>query len=46
MQTFWDFQNAAKSLQLTLHQKLFAANPSPQQLSKPTQNFIGFQYNI
>ncbi len=33
-------------LQLTLHQKLFATNPSPQQFSKSTQKSIGFRYKI
>jgi len=33
-------------LQLTLHRKLFAVNPSPQRLSEPTQNSIGFRYKI
>jgi hypothetical protein len=33
-------------LRLTLHRKLFAANPSPQQLSEPTQKSIGFRYKI
>jgi hypothetical protein len=33
-------------LQLTLHRKLFAANPSPQQFSEPTQKSIGFRYKI
>jgi len=33
-------------LRLTLHQKLFATNPSPQQLSELTQKFIGFRYKI
>jgi hypothetical protein len=31
-------------LRLTLHRKLFAANPSPQRLSELTQKSIGFQY--
>jgi len=33
-------------LRLTLHRKLFATNPSPQQFSEPTQKSIGFQYKI
>jgi len=33
-------------LRLTLHQELFATNPSPQWLSKSTQKFIGFRYKI
>jgi hypothetical protein len=33
-------------LQLTLHRKLFATNPSPQRFSELTQKSIGFRYNI
>jgi hypothetical protein len=33
-------------LQLTLHRKLFAANPSPQRFNELTQKSIGFRYNI
>jgi hypothetical protein len=33
-------------LRLTLHQKLFATNPSPQRLSESTQKSIGFRCNI
>jgi hypothetical protein len=33
-------------LWLTLHQKLFVANPSPQRFSESTQKSIGFQYKI
>jgi hypothetical protein len=33
-------------LRLTLHRKLFVANRSPQRLSEPTQNSIGFRYKI
>ncbi len=33
-------------LRLTLHRKVFAANPSPQWLSEPTQKSIGFRYKI
>jgi len=33
-------------LRLTLHQKLFVTNPSPQQLSELTQKSIGFRYKI
>jgi hypothetical protein len=33
-------------LRLTLHQKLFATNPSPQRLSELTQKPIGFRYKI
>jgi hypothetical protein len=33
-------------LRLTLHRKLFVANPSSQQFSEPTQKSIGFWYKI
>jgi hypothetical protein len=33
-------------LRLTLHRKLFANNPSPQQLGESTQKSIGFRYKI
>ncbi len=33
-------------LRLTLHRKLFATNPSPQQLSELAQKSIGFRYKI
>jgi hypothetical protein len=45
-QTFPITTASIHCLRLTLHQKLFAVNPSPQRLSEPIQNSIGFRYKI
>jgi len=45
-QTFLIITASIHCLRLTLYRKLFATNPSPQRLSKSTQNSIGFWYKI
>ncbi len=44
--TFLIITASIHCLRLTLHRKLFATNPSPQQLSESTQKFINFRYKI
>ncbi len=45
-QTFPIITASIHCLRLTLYQKLFATNPSPQRLSESTQNSIGFWYKM
>jgi len=44
--TFMIITASIYHLRLTLHQKLFATNPSSQQLSESTQKSIGFRNKV
>jgi len=44
--TFTIITASINRLRLTIHRKLFATNPSPQQLSESTQKSIGFRNKV